>query len=566
MQPRRRRGLPQRPSPPKLGVRTSDSYKVLTPLTAQQTLERARAVLQSGRGAGLPELLKLIESLSTDIQKVTIGELVELIEKDAAVMARVLSVANTLAHNPGIAPLSSLTHAIHQIGFQRIRSLAVSLMLIESTGRDGNPPEQREAATEALCAGLIAQGCAQSLGSVEPELAFACATLRQFGCIVLPVVSLELYREARALCADRSENAAFKDRFGLTPLELTRQLLSAIRLPDEVLRTLQDCQPESMGGVATRFDARLLGIADFGGRLARCALDGKLRPEEFAEESQRLARRFDRLLPGAAELVGPALIHTDTRLAGFSRCNGVSALPAANLKRIHARVVDAAEAALPAGETPAAVGLETAVKQTDSGTEVPFPIEAAAALPATTAATEPAVLRRSDLPEPEIRLADLPTAIPARAGELPVADDWTAALEHVRANFSADECWAFLKQPGGQSLPLVCGTGENWQAFQAHAALRSDERTVFGVCLSLRGNVVIHDTGEARLVPYLPEWFHGAGHPPGAFVLVPLHDGVKANGLVLIGWQKAQQLNLSVDQTEFARQLLAQVNARARAA
>jgi len=552
---------------PKLKARTTDSDHVLTPLTAQQTLDRAKSVLQSGRGAGLPELLKLIESLSTDIQKVTIGELVELIEKDAAVMARVLSVANTLAHNPGIAPLSSLTHAIHQIGFQRIRSLAISLMLIESTGRDGNPPEQREAATEALCAGLIAQGCAQSLGSVEPELAFACATLRQFGRIVLPVVSLELYREAKALCADRSENAAFKDRFGLTPLELTRHLLAAVHLPDEVMATLQDCHPESMDGIATRFDARLLGIADFGGQLARCALDGKLRPDAFAEQSQRLARRFDRLLPGATELIGPAMVHTDARLASFSRCNGVSALPAANLKRIHARVVDAAEAAANAAEIPTADVVEVPDKRTDSGTTVPFPL-AAVSPPAAAAefGADRGILRRSDLPEPEIGLADLPAPAPARGGDLPVTDTWTVALEHVRANFVADECWAFLKQPGGQSLPLVCGTGENWQAFQAHAALRSDERTVFGVCLSLRGNVVIHDTGETRLAPYLPEWFHGGGRPPGAFVLVPLHDGVKANGLVLIGWQRAQRLNLSVDQTEFARQLLAQVNARARAA
>ncbi len=555
-------------------------------MTAQQTLERAKSALQSGRGAGLPELLKVIESLSTDIQKVTIGELVELIEKDAAVMSRVLAVANTLAHNPGIARLSSLTHAIHQIGFQRIRSLAVSLMLIESTGRDGNPPEQREAATEALCAGLLAQGCAQTLGFVEPELAFACATLRQFGRIVLPVVSLELYREAKVLCADRSEDAAFKDRFGLTALELTRHLLSAVCLPEEVMATLHDCNPESMAGIATRYDARLLALSDFGGRLARCALDGNLRSEAFTEHTQRLAQRFERLLPGAAELIEPALLHVDSRLASFSRCNGIRALPTANLTRIHARVVTAAEARagaaeaglsgpLPAelpsddvrtaGAVPTPAITDTAAKPTDLGATLPFPTAGSSASPPDVA-QEPTTLRTGPLPQPEIGLAELPATTTVRSRELPAGDDWTEALEHVRANFAADECWAFLKQPGGQSLPLVYGTGPNWPAFQAHAALRGDERTVFGVCLSLRGNVVIHYTGEAALAAYLPEWFRRAGQPPGAFVLVPLHDGVKANGLVLIGWQKAQRLNLSGDQTEFARQLLARVNAGARAA
>ena len=42
----------------------------MTPLTAQQTMDRAKAVLQSGAASGLPELLKLIESLSIDIDKV----------------------------------------------------------------------------------------------------------------------------------------------------------------------------------------------------------------------------------------------------------------------------------------------------------------------------------------------------------------------------------------------------------------------------------------------------------------------------------------------------------------
>src|SRR4051812_33034214 len=107
---------------------------MLSPLSASQTLERARILMDSGRGAALPELLKLIETLSLNLAEVTVPELAEIIEKDAVVLTRVISVANTIANNPGIAPLATLTQAIHQIGYNRIRTIAVSLMLLETAG------------------------------------------------------------------------------------------------------------------------------------------------------------------------------------------------------------------------------------------------------------------------------------------------------------------------------------------------------------------------------------------------------------------------------------------------
>lgn len=106
----------------------------MPPLTATQTIDRARDALKSGRGAGLPELLKLIETLTTNHAKVNLDQLSELIEKDAAVLSRVLGVANTVTNNPSFTPLASVAHAIHQIGFTRVRNLALSLMLVESAG------------------------------------------------------------------------------------------------------------------------------------------------------------------------------------------------------------------------------------------------------------------------------------------------------------------------------------------------------------------------------------------------------------------------------------------------
>ena len=552
---------------------------MLTPLTSTQTLDRARAALQSGRGAGLPELLKLIETLSTNHAKITIDELSALIEKDAAVLTRVLTVANTVAHNPGFTPMASVAHAIHQIGFTRVRSLAVSLMLVENAG-NRNPPEQREAAAQALCAGLLAQGCAQSLGSVDADLAFACAALRQFGQILLPAVSVELYREATKRFKTQAEDAAYRTLFGLTPLELSRKLLGPARLPEEVTRSLRDCHPESMGGAAaSTLDARLLGIADFGGKLARITLDSASNADVFAQRTGKLAERYEKLLPGAADLIAAALQHTDDRMASFTRGSKAS-LPTASLERIKARV----RRESPAGAT---IGENLSTSDARFADDLTAPVGA----DPTTAETEPVVVESPAVDPTPAAPAALAAATPAPVAEEAAAadswadqlaqskafetqpsaevapraaDPWSAPLKMVRDNFGAHECWVFLPQPGGESLPLAHGSGDRWHQFKTRAALRRDERTVFGVCLTRRENVVIHDTTEATLAAYLPEWFRQVGNAPGAFLLMPLHEDQKSHGLVLIGWKKPQRIAVAAAQIETARQLFASVSAAQR--
>lgn len=559
---------------------------MLTPLTATATLDRARTALQNGKGAGLPELLKIIETISTNLAEVTIQELAELIEKDAAVLARIVQIANTIVHNPSFTPLSSLTHAIHQIGFARVRSLTLSIMLIENAGAR-NPPEQREAAAQALCAGLIAQGCAQKFGYVDAEAAFACAALRNFGHILLPAVSLEHYRAAQERLKDKPEDFAYRGMFGLTPLELSRRLLTSARLPEEFMRALRDTTPEALAGTATLPETRLLAMADFGSRIARLALDASKGSDSFGEQTRELAKRFRRVIPDGLDYIPQALEHADARLSGFLRADGITALPTASLNRIRARVQHVAPDSVvitpPAPEAGPEVLVIAAVDDAINTTLAQALGEAAVAplaAAAPAAPPEPAVAPEEPpaaeaSPVAVAPVGAVPSAPPSPPASVPpfetaalpeppapvARDPWLSALALVRDSFAAQECWTFAIKPGGLSLPLTHGVGERWPRFQAIAAVRSDERTVFGVCLSRREAVVIHDLHEEKLKPYLPAWMRENSDAPPSFVLVPLLEGERASGVVLIGWHQRQRIALNKAQLELARQILGNAHA-----
>lgn len=554
----------------------------MSPLTATQTLDRARAALQSGRGAGLPELLKLIETLTANHAEINLEQLAELIEKDAAVLSRVLALANTVAHNPGFTPLASVSHAIHQVGFTRVRNLALSLMLVENAG-PRNASEQREAAAQALCAGLLAQGCAQSLGSIDPDLAFACAALRQFGNILLPAVSIDHYREVMERLKTKTEDVAYRGMFGLTPLELSRKLLASARLPEEITRSLRDFKPEAIGGTAaSTYDSRLLGVADFGGQLARITLDGTASSDTFSERSRALARRYEKVVPGANETIEAALLHTDDRIATFTQNNGGASLPTPSLRRIRDRVTGQNPGTSTYSSLPAQPASDTSGDTPASASPEPTTAPAQPASPPASATVEPMAAAEPVLAEQPVPAEPVSVAAPAGAPSWeetlaqssafetqPAADEvpgipndpWSAALKFVHDAFGAQECWLFLPKRGGESLPLTLGIGPHWLQFKTCAALRLDERTVFGVCLTRRENVVIHDTTAANLTAYLPTWFRQTSGAPGAFLLMPLHDGKVTHGLVLIGWSKPQRIAISASQTELARQMFASVSA-----
>ncbi len=538
---------------------------MLPPLSAQQTLERARSVLESGRGAALPELLKLIETLSLNLAEVTVSELAELIEKDAVILTRVIAVANTLAHNPGIAPLATLSQAIHQIGYNRIRTIAVSLMLLETAGTS-TCPEQREAAAIALGSGLVAQGLALNRGTHDPELAFACAALRNFGRIIMAAVSPEHAREAVHRTRTHSDAEAYRAVFGLTTVELSRHLLSTGRLPDEVLRTLRDYEPESLHGTVSTFDTRLIGLADLGERLATLALDAREGPEAFRRKSAELHRRFSRVVPDAADHARPALQYADDRLASYTRSNGIRTLPTLSLRRFRLRL----EELLPAGARAAETEIEAALHADshrlphatlvtpapqvsgDDPSALSLAEQAAAALLSETAPAAAAPATESTWDRDLIASGQFH----ARPLATPAPDPWHAALTGARDTIKAHLCWAFLPENDTALYSLVQRTESTVSAkLKAAATFRSADRNVFGVCLSRLEIVVIHDTRDRGIAPYLPRWWHGIRGAPGAFTLIPVREGAFVRALILVGWNDARRILLTGDQASVVDRL-----------
>ncbi|HWA28618.1 MAG TPA: HDOD domain-containing protein [Lacunisphaera sp.] len=524
-----------------------------------QTVERARSAMQSSRIASLPEVVKLLRALSGNSQHVSVVELAEVIQGDPLVTAKVVGAANMFAYNPNGVQVTSVTQAIHVIGYERIRTLAMSLMLAEQVARTHSPEAQREYAAQSLLAGCIAQNLAAGRVLLDKQQAFICAALRNFGQIVLassmPGELLRLREEA----GGEPDDAAYCQAFGLTPLELGHQLLDAAHLPEDILVTLRAIPAEAFAVLQCRPEDQMRAATAFAGELAALTLDPRSDPAEFAGKAQTLAKRYEHVLPLLHEELHRLMETSAEQLDTIIRTFRIKSLPA----RVTPRLVKCRNAVDPnrpiSGQpTPVPRPASPPTRPTGRAVTTPPMPSPVPALPIGSRAPVPAAATVEPMPAHDWNgsLAHLTDVI--RQPGLSRAAMQEALVTTICAGLGARDCLIFSAEPGRRVFPLESGQGETYRKLRAGPALGilDGERTVLGVCLARNENIIIHHARDEKIQAYLPAWLK-TPQAPGAFVLLPLSDGAQVGGVVVVGWADTRQIVLDPDCVRNVRAMLA---------
>ena len=103
----------------------------------------------------MPEVAQDILKL-TDSNTTSLSSLVRVVEKDPAIILRIISVANSAFFGFG-EPAKSLTEAISRIGFDHVKNLAigVSLMTLFSDGKNNTALSYEKIYNHSIAIGLI---------------------------------------------------------------------------------------------------------------------------------------------------------------------------------------------------------------------------------------------------------------------------------------------------------------------------------------------------------------------------------------------------------------------------
>lgn len=517
---------------------------------AKQTITRVAAGLETGEAAGLAEIVELIQQLSGNANETSVEELAALIGKDIVVTAKVITAANTMGYNPSGVEIATISQAIHVIGFNKIRQLALALLLIENAERTLNPHEKREIAALALCSGLMAEAVMNRHGTHEPEQAFICASLRNYGRLLMTTFMLDEYRQAREISAEGiSEDEAFRRVFGLTPLELGYHLLESANLPEAILKSLKALPVDALRQAATGNEIELLVLADLSVRLGELALKPDLSAADFQRGVMSLSARTGRLFGLDPDSLVSILGEASHQLNEFARTFNLTAISQQVNPRLQSRI---------AGEEPEAVRRHLAAQRQTANPLSATPAAGAPSENASTPAIDPATVASAATTSEAVFQQAFETGIEQLASlldEQPVSMSkvYQVVLKAALQGFAARDGLILTRKPDGLYVNAL-GAGPLFDAVRGRSLVRETDRDVFGISLQRMEDVFIYDAADPKIAAHIPAWMK-----PGnlaSFVLLPIHENKKPFALLLAGWSEKKTKSFSVTQIRQVRSML----------
>jgi len=136
----------------------------------------------------LPTLPSVAEKLlgMVDDDHSSVDSVVQMIEQDPAIVAKVLSFANAAFYGAG-QPILNLNDAVMKIGFKNIRSIAlgISLMTIFADNKERYAEAYRKIFCHSFAVGIIANQIAELAGHEVLHEAFIAGLLHDIGQLVI---------------------------------------------------------------------------------------------------------------------------------------------------------------------------------------------------------------------------------------------------------------------------------------------------------------------------------------------------------------------------------------------
>lgn len=470
-------------------------------------------------GSTLGRLTQMLESDTDAVQ-----DLANVILADVSLTQRLLQLANLLPNRQGSPPVTTITRAIMVLGFNQIRTAAVSLLLLDGLGSNVRHAV-REDFHHALLSGSLARELLMGSHGDESEEASIAAMFRSVGRVLLATFVPDAYAAVRDIEAHEKVTSAVASRrvLGKSLEDMTLRIMQIWNVPDRIAAATVPAPAKV--SAPTNGSERVCVAAQFSDEVASAMREGSQHGgAAFAEAINGLLKRYS---------------------SAFA------------LERSHlTALVDRALARTL--EMEKAIGL-AAAEHAPTSVLNSLPEEAQLDTPAVQPSTDcdevgrPANCR-------DVLLAGLTEATDALARGMDSGIDVNSiiriVLEAMYSGLGYERAVFFLRDPAANLFRVRAGFGEpalkaafssNYAPDLVHAAL------------SHATDLHIADVASEKVAAKLPSWFSREMPKTKSFVLMPLILKSKPVGLFFADRFVKDEKGLSAEELNLLRSLRNQV-------
>ena len=518
--------------------------QIASPDAAQDEL--LDALLQRMRGKSdfpaLSESVCRIQSMATS-ERESVGSVTNEILKDVALTNKLLRLVNSANYARG-SSVGTVSRAVSLVGFNGIRNMALSLVLLDHMQDKANAHLLREEFLRALMAGSIASelGATQA----EGEAAFIGALFQNLGRMLAQFYFPEEAASIRGLVNAThdpvSEEVASKRVLGLSFEALGLGVSKAWGLPESIQRCIVKPAGEPPMHPAKDPHSNLR----WGVRAANEMADAMLHADAAVVDVRlaQVGRRYARSLGLSVDQMQHATVAAREKLTELAQAMEITVQPdslAANLL---------SPTSYPASEPdaqPSAYG-ETLRANELRATE---PAESAAAAPVEPLDGPVKTVAASDQVAQTLT-AGIQDITNAMVEDFKLSDILRMILEAMFRALDFQRVVFCLRDPNIDTLTGRFGLGAGVEGVVKTFSVYlgpSKVPDLFATICSKGADTLISDASDPRIAERLPAWYRQTYHAP-TFLILPLQLKGKPFGLIYA--DKADKSGLVVGERELS--------------
>lgn len=453
-------------------------------------------------GSDFPALSATIgsvnQALAAENERASV--LCNTILKDFALTNKLLKLVNAAHYNSFGGRVSTVSRAVAILGFDGVRNVALSLVLLEHLQNKSQAAALREEVGATYFRGVIARQLGRQLGAHEAESLFICAMFHRLGKLL---AMFYLHEEAQAivrLCEARGidEMRASAEVLGISYEELGIGVAREWKFPDLIIDSMRHVANPLRGRAVPASERQrvLSAVADE-------AYDISLLPQDRREAALTLlARKFDCGLGISEKALRTAMNEAATEVSRDAALLGMSVAHPRTPIAGHPGQMAIADAAH-ANSFDAMVADATLVG------------EAGAAAPEERASV--AEVRRSVL---TAGVQDITNTL---VGDYELNDVLRIILETMYRAIGFKRVMLLVRDPRAAVLRARFGFGDDVAEIlrKGFAVPLAGPRDIFYAAISQGADLCIENLGAEKIRPHVPQWYQDLAAAYG-LVLFPV--------------------------------------------
>ena len=513
--------------------------------TAEQMAESlaawlAPAVAPAGEGAGtgstldfvlrrirhksdFPSLANTIGAINraADSDREGVASLSGSILKDFALTNKLLRLVNTAHYGQFGGAISTVSRAINVLGYEPIRSIAVTLMLFEHLQNKSQASDLKEEVLASYFGGVLARQLVSKAGIRDAEEAFICAMFHNLGRLLVGFYLYDEHREIQVLVNRGADHAkASVQVLGVSALELGAAIAKSWNFPDRIVHSMRATDEALLRKPVSDIE-RLQTLAQLTSSV--CALIRDLPAEQRAARLNKLSKQYgDRLGFTAKQLeaaVQSAVEEVSDNAQGLDLVVGSS-----RFMREAMRICAAERGDQAAADEPANAAL------------------------ASTVLMAPAVSASQPDQGHLLLSAGIQDISQSLMGKYQLNDILRIILETMYRGIGFTRVLLFILDPATATLKSRMGFGPDTDRIirDGFAIPLVEAKDVFHVAISRGADIYVEDVNAATIRAHVPAWYRDR-ITAQSFALFPVMVNRKPFGIFYGDCAQAHGLSFGAD-------------------